>query len=53
MMIMRPPQQGQERFAVCGAAALVLIALMALTGMIGGASISDMNGEILLRCEGV
>src|SRR6516162_3536448 len=37
MMIMRPPQQGQ-RFVVCGSAALGLIALMASTGMIGGAS---------------
>jgi ABC transporter substrate binding protein len=38
MVIMRPPQQGQECFGLCGSAALGLIALMASTGMIGGMS---------------
>jgi hypothetical protein len=40
MMIMRPPQQRQEWFAVCGSAALGLLALMASTGMIGGATVT-------------
>ena len=38
MMIMRPPQQGQECFSVSNSAALVVIALMASTGIIGGMS---------------
>jgi len=49
MMIMRPLQQGQECFAVCGSAALALIALMASTGMIGGVSSSRARATFSAR----
>jgi hypothetical protein len=49
MMIMRPPQPGQEQFAVCGSAAVALIALMAATGIIGGARSSRARATFSAR----
>jgi hypothetical protein len=49
MMIMQPPQQGQEWLAVCGSAALALLALMASTGMTGGMSSSRARATFSAR----
>jgi hypothetical protein len=49
MMIMRPPQQGQGCFGVCGSLASVLAALMASIGSIGIASSSRARAMFSAR----
>ncbi len=47
MMIMRPPQQGQGCFGVCGSLALVLAALMASIGSIGSCEQLACSRDVL------